>query len=164
MNLERPQEESKNIAEQLTYLKLTPEEAETFSKMSKAKQMLNDGDMDGSIAIMTKLRENKPKEREFTPEQEQEFEEVRAELVEKLGYKVQESKGRVLKCEKDGYAISMEHFMLPGIGGYQEGRVEEVFISKENDELLHIDGEVWDVEPEDEKVRKMFDELVAVLN
>lgn len=166
MNFEQPVGEQKpqNIEGKLPFLKSTPEEKHLNSELRRANKMMIGGKMDEAIDIINELKKNKPPKREFTQEQEAEFDKASAELLEGLGYTIEKNEGSSLECKKDNYDVEVRHMMIPDLTGYEGGRVFEMYISQKSKLLLHIDGDNWDVKPKKEEVKKMFEELMSALN
>ena len=155
------------LEEMLSFIKPTKEEVEYDKKFKETTDSFTELMVAGKVVEAVKLAQSlkgkQPERRkDFTEQEEEDFLSARAKIVEQLGYKVVLNKEKFFGLEKDGYQISMKHFMRPFGGGYNCGRIAEIEISKGKIYSLWDNG--WDKKPKDEGVNKIFNELVNYIN
>ncbi len=159
-NPEESQEmsEPQNIEDALPFLKTTPssEHDEYAIGMKKFEILMMLEKSEEAAELFKSLEDKKPKEVEFTSEQIEEFDKVRGQIAEALGYKVVSNDGKYLALQKGDYIVELKHFMTSNPDFPDKGRVNDISIEKNGQYISSESGD-----QEEEKIRE---ELIKYLN
>ena len=164
-NFVKQEKGPQKLEDMLSFLKPKKEEMEFNEQAKKAADLLSAGKMNEAIQLSNLLRDKQPKDKEFNEQEIKLFEEKRKELVEQLGYKVTQDKGKWFGFENKDYWISLKHFIKPSFAGYKNGRISEISVTDKKNKEDSVEFYGGDIQGlKNIKTKKIFDEIVNYFN
>ncbi len=160
------QNKPQKLEDMLPFLKSSKEEIEYAKKFKETvdsfTKLMESGKVDEAIKVSQSLKWKEPQKKNFTEQEWKDFVNARAKIAKLLGFQVVGNKEKFFVLEKEGYLIQMKHFMHASGSGYNNGRINEIELSKGKINALRSNG--WYNKPKDEGMKKILDEIVAYLN